>query len=150
MQLRDATETDLAACLPLLRQLWADAPAPIQTPRHEAELKAVFRRLLRAPDARVILAWESEQAVALMDLTVRDTLFHCGATMVIEDLIVDAAHRRRGIGKRLVELAEEIARERGCRGVELSSDLFREETHEFWQALGYEAKASQFRKTLGD
>jgi GNAT superfamily N-acetyltransferase len=68
--------------------------------------------------------------------------------MIIEDLVVDEAHRRRGVGQRLVELAERIACQRGCRGVELSCDLHRVQTHRFWEAAGYQREAYQFRKTL--
>ena len=96
----------------------------------------------------LVLAGHGGEIIALMDLTLRDTLFHRGKTMIIEDLIVDGPHQRQGIGRQLVEHAERIAGQRGCRGIELSSDLHREDTHLFWEALGYERKAYQFRKTL--
>jgi len=48
----------------------------------------------------------------------------------------------------LVELSEEIAQERGCHAIELSSDVHRKETHRFWEELGYEGKAYQFRKAI--
>jgi len=96
-----------------------------------------------------MIAEADRQIVAFLDLTFRKTLFHLGWTMIIEDLIADEAHRRKGIGKRLVELCEDFAREKGCHAIELSSDLHRKKTHLFWEALGYEGKAYQFRKMIG-
>ena len=68
--------------------------------------------------------------------------------MIIEDLIIDEKHRRKGIGTKLVRFAEEIAEKKACYAIELNSDLYRKETHRFWEALGYECKAYQFRKTI--
>ncbi len=68
--------------------------------------------------------------------------------MTIEDLLVDQACRRQHIGQNLVRAAEIIARTRDCHAIEVSSDFEREESHRFWQALGYKRLAYQFRKVL--
>jgi GNAT superfamily N-acetyltransferase len=68
--------------------------------------------------------------------------------MIIEDLIVDKKYRRKGIGSQLVQLVEKIARQQGCKTIELNSDMNRQETHYFWEAIGYERKAYQFRKSI--
>lgn len=150
MQFRDAEEKDFEAFLPLLRQLWPSlkiGDTAFET-QDMQEIKAVFCHLLKKPDAEVIVVEEEGQIIALIDLTFRKTLFYKGWAMIIEDLIVDEAHQRKGIGTHLVRLAEEIAKQRGCHDIELNSDLYREETHRFWEALGYECKAYQFRKEL--
>jgi GNAT superfamily N-acetyltransferase len=150
MHFREANEKDFEACLPLLPQLWpalkiTDASAESQIVR---EIKAMFFRLLKNPNAKVILAENEGQIIALIDLTFRETLFYRGWAMVIEDLIVDENYRRRGIGTQLVRLAEEIARRRECRAIELNSDLYRKETHHFWEVIGYQCEAYQFRKEI--
>jgi GNAT superfamily N-acetyltransferase len=104
--------------------------------------------LLAAADTKLLLAENDDQIVALMDLTFRDTFFHGGRTMVIEDLVVDERLRRRGIGRQLVRHAERIAREHGCRAIEVSSSLHRTDAHGFWTSLGYEREAYQFLKPL--
>ena len=83
-----------------------------------------------------------------MDLTYREALYYGGDTTIIEDLVVDEAHQGQGIGTRLVERAEELARARGCRGIELASDLHRDRAHRFWETLGYKREAYQFGKKL--
>ena len=149
MAIRDAREEDFEACQALLRQLWpTPARSDSEEQRRSADVRAVLYRLLAHPDARVVVAEEDGQIVALLDVSFRDTLLHGGPAMIIEDLIVDEAHRRQGIGARLVRWAEDVARRRGCHGIELSSDLPREDTHGFWEGLGYQRLAYQFRKQL--
>jgi GNAT superfamily N-acetyltransferase len=150
MQFRDANETDFEGCLPLLQQLWPSLKitgADVE-PQIFQEIKKVFYQLLKNPDAKVILAEADGQIIGLLDLTFRETLFYRGWTMIIEDLIVDENYRRRRIGTQLVRLAEEIAQRRSCHTIELNSDLYRKETHRFWEAIGYECKAYQFRKMI--
>ncbi|MFX1519828.1 MAG: GNAT family N-acetyltransferase [Promethearchaeota archaeon] len=150
MRFRDANESDYEACLPLLQQLWLFSKisgADVE-PKILQEIKEVFYRLLRDPDAKVILAESGRQIIGFLDLTFRKTLFYRGWAMLIEDLNVDENYRRIGIGSQLVRLAEDIAQQRGCHGIELNSDLYRKETHHFWEALGFECKAYQFRKAL--
>jgi GNAT superfamily N-acetyltransferase len=149
MQITDARERDFQACLPLLEQLWPGLSRKVaQEVQGLERLKAVFGRLTTGPNHRVMVARDGERVIALMDLTFRETIYHGGDTTIIEDLIVDEAHRGKGIGTRLVQLAEELARARGCRSIELSSDLHRREAHRFWQARGYQREAYQFCKEL--
>jgi len=150
MQLRNANETDFDACLPLLQQLWPfakinGADADFQVLQ---EIKDVFYRLLRNPATGIILAESDGQIIGFLDFTFRITLFYRGRAMIIEDLIIDEKYRRRGIGTKLVRFAEEIAEKNGCYAIELNSDLYRKETHHFWEAIGYESKAYQYRKSL--
>jgi PhnO protein len=150
MRFREATKTDFEFCLPLFQQLWpalriTGIDVNIQT---VTKIKEVFYRLLNNPNTRMILAEDDEQIVALIDVNYRESLFYQGWVMIIEDLIVDENYRLKGIGTQLVRLAENIARQQGCLNIELNSDLYRKETHRFWEAIGYERNAYQFRKTL--
>jgi GNAT superfamily N-acetyltransferase len=66
----------------------------------------------------------------------------------VEGLVVDGAHRRTGIGRLLMEHAEEWARRRGIAIVNLRSNAAREDAHAFYRSLGYEYVKHQavFRK----
>ncbi len=68
----------------------------------------------------------------------------------ISGLVVDEKARSLGIGRRLLERAEEWAREKGCAAVGLRSNVIRERAHNFYLRLGYEHIKTQksFRKTL--
>ncbi len=145
-----ATRGDLDSCLRLLDQLWQspeqlgvtdDGPS-------RTSAKEVLTRLLESSDAMILVAEEGETIVGLADITLRDTIFHGGRTLIIEDIVVDEVHRGKGDGAKMVRFIEDMARRKGCRGIELSSDLHRHDTHRFWEAMGYECLAYQFRKVL--
>nr|BAL56602.1 GCN5-related N-acetyltransferase [uncultured prokaryote] len=55
----------------------------------------------------------------------------------IGGLVVDQAHRSRGIGARLVREAEEWARARGCAGLTVRANVVRERAHAFYRRLGF-------------
>ena len=144
MRIRKARGDDFQSCLPLFEQLW---PGFINS-CNLMELEVLFCELLKSPTAELFVAEENRKIIAFMDVTFRETIFYQGKTMIIEDIVVDKSLRRRGIGAELIRYAEELARKRGCRAIELSSDLYRKETHKFWKNLGYECKAYQFRKII--
>ena len=151
MVIRSANEKDCERCLELLRQLWAPAYDLGSFKRDKLsskKLHELYGCILDNPNCEVVIAEKDNTVVAIMDLHFRETFFHGGWTMQIEDLVVDEKCRRQGIGQRMVGIAEELAMRRGCCAVELNSDLYREETHRFWEAMGYEIEAYQLRKAL--
>lgn len=68
----------------------------------------------------------------------------------ISGLVVDERVRSLGIGRRLLERAEQWAREQGCAAVGLRSNVIRDRAHTFYERLGYKHIKTQksFRKTL--
>lgn len=68
----------------------------------------------------------------------------------IGGLVVDESYRRHGIGRLLMERAEQWAREKGCRAVHLRSNIVRKGAHVFYERLGYSnVKTSRvFHKVL--
>lgn len=52
-------------------------------------------------------------------------------------LVVGEAMRRRGVGARLVEFADEWARERGAYVLMLNTNVRREEAHLFYESMGF-------------
>lgn len=68
----------------------------------------------------------------------------------ISGLVVDEKARSLGIGRRLLERAEEWAREKGCAAAGLRSNVIRDRAHAFYERLGYQHVKTQkaFRKSL--
>jgi len=58
-------------------------------------------------------------------------------------LVVDSAARRRGLGRALVDAAEQWARSRGLTTVTVRSNVTRELSHPFYEALGYVREKTQ-------
>ena len=65
-------------------------------------------------------------------------------------LVVAEEKRSGGVGRRLLEAAENWAREQGCREIGLRSNVLRERAHPFYLRHGYEHYKTQktFRKKL--
>jgi len=65
-------------------------------------------------------------------------------------LVVDENHRGRGIGRILMQHAEQWARGQGCEAVCVRSNVVRERAHIFYQGIGYDNIKSQrtFLKVL--
>ena len=63
-------------------------------------------------------------------------------------LVVDRRARRRGVGKLLMQHAEQVGSAAGCEFVELTSAMDRAEAHAFYRNIGYEPNSLRFRKPL--
>ena len=55
----------------------------------------------------------------------------------IEDVVVDPAHRGRGVASQLVEAALRLAAETGCRTVDLTSRPSRVDANRLYEQLGF-------------
>ncbi len=68
----------------------------------------------------------------------------------IASLVVDESCRSQGVGRLLMDHAENWARARGFKEIGLRSNVIRERAHQFYENLGYRVNKTQksFRKTL--
>lgn len=66
----------------------------------------------------------------------------------ITSLLVDAPARGRGLGRALVDAAEEALREKGCGLVEVTSHMRRSEAHTFYEHVSYDRTSFRFAKRL--
>ncbi len=73
-----------------------------------------------------------------------------GAAVEIRGLVVDESRRGAGLGRGLMEHAEEWARGRGVRVIRLRSNVVRGGAHAFYARLGYSLVKTQhiFSKKL--
>jgi GNAT superfamily N-acetyltransferase len=66
----------------------------------------------------------------------------------IDQLAVDPAHRRRGIGRALVESVIAAAGDQGLQTIETSSWAFNEEMHGLLERVGFTRKVIRFERTV--
>lgn len=71
-----------------------------------------------------------------------------GRKLYIDDLVVDADCRSRGIGGALLAQLDQKARDAGCAVVDLDSGTARERAHRFYFAAGYTIRTFGFKKNL--
>ena len=73
-----------------------------------------------------------------------------GGYLRIQAFVIDQAYRGKGIGKQLMAVIEQIAKEQGFKMIQLNSGN-REESHPahtFYQGLGFDSYSIGFRKHL--
>ncbi len=142
VHIRPAAKADLPAVLRLYAQPDLDDGASL--PIDEAQ--RIFERFATYPDYVLYVAEAGGAIVGTFALLVMDNLAHLGArSAVVEDVVVDAAHRGEGIGRAMMTHAASVCREKGCYKMALSSNLKRERAHAFYDSLGFERHGYSFR-----
>ena len=109
-----------------------------------AELAA----LLADPATTLLVVVEEAEIIATATVIVYTTPAWVKAR--IEDVVVDAGARGRGVGEALVNECVNIARKRGARIVELQSAMRRAAANRLYPRMGFELRDSNvYRMTLG-
>jgi GNAT superfamily N-acetyltransferase len=142
IEIRDAYQSDAAELSGLVRQLMFGEPSTAE------QMSARLARLGASSVDRVLVAVESGRVVGLASLHFAWLVHADRPTARLMSLVVDEGCRGRGIGRKLVERACELAREWGCDRMELTSRLARAEAHQFYEATGFEYTAKRFLKKL--
>jgi GNAT superfamily N-acetyltransferase len=143
MMIRQITEKDFARLAELLRLLWPEKQFNYD------ELRKVLKKYIKESNYQIHGYEEKGILVGLVTVSYRWAVFYEGKVATIEELVVDQTRQGRGIGEKLVRFVEDvIVKDKKVKGIEMSSDLRRKSTHEFWEKLGYPKLAYQFRKEL--
>jgi GNAT superfamily N-acetyltransferase len=137
---------DEAAALALIEELFE--PPGVRAPGYTEERgRAGFKYAVHDRDAEVLLAVEGERVVGLASVYADILSIRYGPRCWVQDLIVTASRRGRGVGGKLLDAASEWARERGCTHLELSSGEGRKGAHRFYRAQGM-AKSYNFSREI--
>jgi GNAT superfamily N-acetyltransferase len=129
----------------------ADVAALLDQLGYPADVAQVERRLdvlLGAREESLFVADLDGRVVALSRLQVSPALEYDGLVGKLGALVVDERHRRRGIGRALVQAVEEEARHRGCVLLFLTTADRRKDAHAFYARIGYQETGRRFAKTL--
>ena len=134
----------------------ADAPrmAVLSTalgyPVDAATLEQRLVRLLGRPDDVVLVAEMPPGLVVGWIHGAEHNLLEGERRCEILGLVVDAGHRKRGAGRRLVDAVERWALARGLALMSVRSNVVRTESHPFYERLGYVREKTQhaYRRRL--
>lgn len=137
MEIRSCTESDLRSVYELVCELENKAL------KFEA-FEGIYNKNLASDDSILLAAEHENQVVGFLSLFIRPFLHHADLVGTIEELDVRSALRGQKIGTRLIERAIEIARERGCDTLELTSNLWREDAHRFYERNGFTKGSYKF------
>ncbi len=139
--IRECRESDLPLVLPLYAQLGMDDGRVLTVEK----ARAIFRRLQSYPDYKLFVATITGEILGVFAMLIMDNLGHQGApSALVEDVVVRADRRRRGLGREMIRFAMNRAREKGCYKLALSSHKNREEAHRFYENLGFQRHGYSF------
>jgi phosphoglycolate phosphatase len=143
MQITPVTAADLEQLAGLYQQLGA-------TTTSVDRMRAALEKNGSAGNPVVLIARVDGKAVGTLLAATCQMLFgECRSFMIVEDVVVDTAYRRQGIGMALMQHAEQVAREQNCSYIMLITDKTRVDSHAFYHALGYKsADYCAFKKHL--
>lgn len=136
---RPARADDLAAIVDLL----ADDPLGADREGAEGNLAAYERAFaeIAADENNTVLVGEIEgSVVATLQLTfIANLTFEGSRRALIEAVRVAAGHRGKGLGRALMNHAVDMARDRGCGIVQLTSNKQRSDAIAFYESIGFES-----------
>jgi GNAT superfamily N-acetyltransferase len=143
--IRPAAASDLSGILALHAQPEIDDGHVL--PLDQA--RRIHRKFARYPDYVLYVAEREGRIVGSFALLIMDNLGHLGApSAIVEGVVVDPVWHGKGIGRQMMRIAVETAREQGCYKLTLSSNARRERAHAFYESLGFERHGFSFRVEL--
>jgi GNAT superfamily N-acetyltransferase len=141
LAIRDAIVEDASMIAHLLDELGY----PSQTDGVRQRLA----RLLPREDTRVFIAEHDAKLLGVLGVHRMPVLTSLNDVAMIVALVVTEQARRTGVGRRLVDRAEEEARVWQCGRLMVTSAERRADAHEFYQRLGFDYTGRRFVKSLG-
>lgn len=149
LSLRPALVEDLPAVIALHEADAVGGHGDAWTDETRADYQAAFARLQSMPGHTLYVAEAGGHMVGTFLLSILPGITEQGMTLaVVRSVQVAASERSRGIGSRMMELAEDLAREAGAGRIELSSNLRRVDAHRFYERIGYVRSHAGFKKKL--
>ena len=93
---------------------------------------------------KYFLAKENGKIIGSCYICVIPNLTYMGRSIgYIENVIIDKSYRRKGVGKNLMEMAINYAKENNCYRVVLQSGLKRIEAHKFYENIGFNGESKK-------
>jgi len=109
----------------------------VRAPGYTAERgRADFKYAVHDRDADILLAAEGDLVVGLASVYADILSIRYGPRCWLQDLVVTASHRGRGIGAQLLDATSNWGRDRGCTHLELGSGARRADAHRFYVSQG--------------
>jgi GNAT superfamily N-acetyltransferase len=146
---RRATASDLAAIVDLLADddlgRTRELPArPLARTYGDA-----FAEIQRDPNAELVVLERGSEIVGTLQLNYLRGIGLQGARRAqIEAVRIKSSERGRRLGEFLIRWAIDRAREKGCRVVQLTTNLARRDAHRFYERLGFRTSHAGMKLAL--
>ena len=140
MNIRKAEKDDITALSSLMTDL----------SRHLVTSDDVLNRLrlvAESPIDSLYVCEEHSKILGLLGFRIRENIEEVSRFGEVSALVVNTDARLKGVGRFMMDYAEKLAKESGCKGAWLVSGFAREEqAHKFYKRLGYVTTGYRFVK----
>ena len=139
---RDMIFEDIPRLAELYRQFWNEAS-------NVSKMEAAFLGIQKRNTHIFLSATEENELIGSVMGILCDELYgECRPFLLLENLIVDNKHRRKGAARLLLAELERRAKERGCWQIILVTEANRNDAYEFYKANGFQLNNAGFKKKL--
>ncbi len=130
-------------------------PEVFKYPTAAVEMENFFRDIISSEDNFIFMARISDQAVGYVWGAIQrrpENIFKYGQERIyVHQLSVESEYRRKGVGRRLMNAVENVARENGISKFVLDSWEFNKGSHTFFERLGFTCfNINMWRKAAKD
>ncbi len=142
---REAVKKDIPSLLKLYEQL-----NPEDTSLDLSMANNIWDKIEKS-ETKYFIALDHEKIIASCFISIIPNLTRNGQPIgFIENVITDTTYRRKGLGKKVMDMAIEYAKSNNCYKVLLQSNNKRKEAHLFYESIGFNGdskKAFELRLT---
>ncbi|MEY9091654.1 GNAT family N-acetyltransferase [Paenibacillus sp. RC84] len=139
--IREAEERDCLALSGLMSQLSGREVTG-------ADMANRLEFVARSPFDSLYVYEQNSRVRAALGFRIRENLEEVSRYGEISVIVVDEEERGRGIGRILMNYAEQLAIRHECKGSWLVSGVKRDKAHSFYKESGYEVNGYRFVKHL--
>lgn len=143
MRIRDMTIDDLPEVARLYRQFWNE-PSSID------RMRAQFPLLQKQGTHLLLCAAEGDRLLGtVMGVVCAELYGDCRPFLVVENMVVDAGNRKRGVGTALLGELERRAEQKNCTQMILVTETDRTDACAFYESAGFHPTANRgYKKRL--
>ena len=143
IKIRRINETDLEAISNLYQYFWNENSNIIKMKEKYNELKKNTKYIFLCAEI------DNKVIGTIMGIICDELYGECNPFLIIEDLIVNKEYRNMGIGKRLMNELENIAKQSKCSQIQFITEANRSDTISFYESLGFNSKTHiGFKKNI--
>lgn len=113
---------------------------------NKVDFSRIYLDILNNINADILIVEKESRIIGYVLIFHHSTFYANGVISWVEELFVLEEYRRMKIGKKLMELIEEKALERGSKLVALAT----RRASDFYKSIGYDESATYFKKTLSN
>ncbi|RPF53232.1 GNAT family N-acetyltransferase [Aquisalibacillus elongatus] len=140
--IREANLSDVEELTKLMSELGYPTDAETMKQRYEA--------IDRHPDYHTLVFEHNGTLLGMVGMLKAMRFEHDAPYVRIITMVVDSSERGHGIGKKLLNAAEEWAKSQGCQMINLNSGNRpeRQKAHHFYERNGFKGSATGFYKKI--